>query len=242
MTFTWLGGAGYLLRLGPFRIIGDPVAAESLELEGSGVVRNAPAPQPDLSSIDAVCLTCARPDHYDPELVGRIEGAPVLTPAGAEVPGGRGVEWFEGVNLEKEGERLTITAVPARSPSGDDNGWFFRREHGDQAYTAYCTGDAMWSDEIRRIQRELGYANLLIQHIGAEAAPGAPGAPGALTSPDGKEAMQFVYRMQPNAVVAVHHTTFSHYTEGTGPFADLISRTIYEKRLALLAPGESLTK
>ena len=103
-------------------------------------------------------------------------------------------------------------------------------------YTAYCTGDAMWSDEVRRVQRELGYANVLIQHIGAE------GGAGALTSPDGKEAMQFVYRMQPNAVVAVHHSTFSHYTEGPEPFAEHISRTIYEKRLQPLAQGESLTK
>ena len=115
MTFTWLGGAGYLLRLGPFRIIGDPVAAASIELDGSGAVRDAPAPPADLSGLDAVCLTCTRTDHYDPELVGGIEAVPVLTPAGAEVPGGRGVEWFEGITLEKEGERLTITAVQAQS-------------------------------------------------------------------------------------------------------------------------------
>jgi len=237
MTFTWLGGAGYLLQLGPFRIAGDPVLAASFEVDGAAVSRNAPPPDIDLAGVDALCLTCLRPDHYDPHAVSHIRGdAPVLAPASTRGADIRGLAWFESVSLEKEGERVTITAVPAQSASGDDNGWFFRRERGDDVYTAYCTGDAMWSDEIRRVQRELGYANLLIQHIGAE------GGTGALTSADGKEAMQFVYRMQPNAVVAVHHTTFSHYTEGPAPFADDISRTIYEKRLQPLAEGESLTK
>jgi L-ascorbate metabolism protein UlaG (beta-lactamase superfamily) len=237
MTFTWLGGAGYLLQLGPFRIAGDPVAAAAFEVGGAPVTRIGPAPDISLAGVDALCLTCTRADHYDPEVVARVpEEAFVLTPAGATVPDGRELAWFESMELLKEDERLTITAVPARSPSGDDNGWFFRREHGDASYTACCTGDALWSDEIRRIQRELGYANLLIQHIGAE------GGAGHLTSPDGKEAMQFVYRMQPNAVVAVHHTTFSHYTEGPDPFAGNISRTIYEKRLQLLGEGDTLTK
>jgi len=237
MTFTWLGGAGYLLELGPFRIAGDPVLAASFELGGVAVKRNAPPPDIDLNGVDAVCLTCSRLDHFDPDVVARIRGAaPVLAPVGTELADTPGVEWFKHISLEKEGEHLTITAVPARSPSGDDNGWFFQREYGESVYTAYCTGDAMWSEKIRRVQRELGYANLLIQHIGAE------GGAGELTSPDGKEAMQFVYRMQPNAIVAVHHTSFSHYTEGPEPFADHISRTIYEKRLHPLGQGESLTK
>ncbi len=100
----------------------------------------------------------------------------------------------------------------------------------------YWTGDQRWSDDVRRVQRDLGYANLLVIHLGAERSEG-----GAISA-SGKDAMQTVYRMQPNAIAAIHHHTFSHYSEPLGPFADLIGRTIYEKRLRVLSEGESFEK
>jgi hypothetical protein len=54
--------------------------------------------------------------------------------------------------------------------------------------------------------------------------------------------MQLVYRMQPNAIAAVHHDTFSHYTETIDPFIERIGLTIYEKRLRVLRGGESFEK
>ena len=94
----------------------------------------------------------------------------------------------------------------------------------------------MFSDATREIQRTHGYSNLLVVHIGAERIGGR------LVSADAKEAMQIVYRMQPNAIAAVHHSTFSHYGEPIAPFLDKISLTIYEKRLRRLREGESFEK
>jgi len=81
-----------------------------------------------------------------------------------------------------------------------------------------------------------GYANLLVLYLGAE------GAPAARTSLDGAEALQFVYRMQPNAITAVHHHTFSHYTEPLDAFVEPLGRTIYDRRLRILREGESFEK
>jgi hypothetical protein len=144
---------------------------------------------------------------------------------------------FDALSLEKTGESLVVTVVPATSPSGADYGFFLRHDAGGRTTTVYCTGDAVFSDEIRRIQRELGHANLLIQHLGDEQT-----ADGALASPDAREAMQFVYRMQPNAVAAVHHTTWSHYRQPLEPFVEQIGRTIYERRLRVLSEGQSFEK
>jgi hypothetical protein len=71
---------------------------------------------------------------------------------------------------------------------------------------------------------------------------GAERQNGALHSADGKEAMQIVYRMQPNAIAAVHHSSFSHYTEPIAPFIEKINLTIYENRLRRLKEGESFDK
>jgi hypothetical protein len=54
--------------------------------------------------------------------------------------------------------------------------------------------------------------------------------------------MQIVYRMQPNAIAAVHHTSFSHYTEPVSAFVEKIDLTIYENRLRRLREGESFEK
>jgi L-ascorbate metabolism protein UlaG (beta-lactamase superfamily) len=73
-------------------------------------------------------------------------------------------------------------------------------------------------------------------YVGAERTGGRP------VSADAKEAMQIVYRMQPNAIAAVHHSTFSHYTEPITPLVEKLSLTIYEKRLRRLREGESFEK
>lgn len=239
--FTWIGGPSHLLRLGPFRVLSDPVFARELEMPRGVVERVAEVPDVDLSLVDAVCLSCLRADHFDPSLPERIPGAPIVTPRGSATPRGdaglagvRELAWYEEARLEKGGRTLAIIAVPACSKSGDDNGYYFRFSADEGEYTAYCTGDALWSDDIRHIQRELGHVDLLIQHLGAE------GGTQSLTSPDAKEAMQFVYRMQPKAIVPVHHSTFSHYTEALEPFARSIGRTIYDRRLRALREGESL--
>jgi len=242
MKFTWIGGPTFLLELGSFRILGDPVFADAFEMRVAGattrVSRTTPLALPDLTNLDLVCASCFRPDHFDTSAAGgRVDpSTPLVAPAGGA--GGfsdvRALGWGESVEFAKGTESLAVHATHA----GDGNGYFFEHGAGDVRTTAYWTGDARWSDAVRDLQRTHGYANLLIQHIGAE--PGAEAD--SRRSVDGKEAMQFVYRMQPNAVVAIHHHTFSHYTETIEPFAALMAKTIYEKRLRILSEGESFAK
>jgi len=231
MKLTWIGGPSFRLELGPFLLVGDPVFVDRFELEGTAVTRVTPRVVVDCSGADAVLVTSARADHFDPTAIAHCGAAKVVGAAG--VSGARVLAHGESVRIEKDGATLTITAVPA----GDNgNGYFLKLEQGERPFTAYITGDTLFSEHTRELQQTHGYSNLLVIHVGAERAGNA------LRSPDGKEAMQIVYRMQPNAIAAVHHTSFSHYTEPIDPFLEKIGLTIYEKRLRVLREGESFEK
>lgn len=234
MKFTWIGGPSFLLELGPFRVAGDPVLRESFCLREAQVTRLVPVAPFDASGIDAVLVTSAQPDHFDPEGVARCGAGAVLIPATASLQGATPIAAGGVRTLEKESASLSITAVPA---AREGNGYFLKFESGGRPFTVYITGDVLFSEHTREIQRGHGYANLLVIHAGAER-----DGDGALRSADAMEAMQIIYRMQPNAIAAVHHHTFSHYSETIAPLVEKAALTIYEKRLRVLREGESFQK
>jgi L-ascorbate metabolism protein UlaG (beta-lactamase superfamily) len=232
MKFTWIGGPSFVLELGPFRIVGDPV--HHREAKASALVPAAPF---DAAGIDVALVTSALDDHCDPDALARCNAGTVLVPAhlkDASIRDAKPLAHGDSLRLEKEGAALTIAAVPA---GREGNGYFLRLDSGARPFTAYVTGDTLFSEDTREIQRAHGYANLLVLHVGAERAPD-----GKLRSADAKEAMQIIYRMQPNAIAAVHHGTFSHYTETLAPLIEKIGLTIYDKRLRVLREGESFEK
>lgn len=242
MKFTWIAGPSFVLEVGPFRIFGDPVLANEFKLPDIGeVTRIAAPPSPALFSggADLVLVTSLRADHFDPSALSRLEPGTVLAPL--KTLGARALAWTESHQLAKEGMTLTITAVEASATGIEatehDNGYFLRFEGGTQPFTAYVTGDTLFSEATRTLQREHGYSNLLVLYLGAERT-----GKGSARSAGAKDGMQIVYRMQPNAIAAVHHGTFSHYTEAIEPFLENIDLTIYEKRLRRLAEGESFEK
>jgi L-ascorbate metabolism protein UlaG (beta-lactamase superfamily) len=243
MRFTWLGGPSFILELGPFRVAGDPVRAERFDLEGRTVTRITPPPAVGAFDgvFDLTLVTSLRADHFDAAALERPSRGTVTLPAATKLPGSRALAWGESLDFEKAGIRLGVTAVPAGAadspPSGRDNGYFLRLEGGAHPVTAYVTGDTRFSEATRELQRTHGYSNLLVLYVGAERA-----SDGSPRSADAKDAMQIVYRMQPNAIAAVHHTSFSHYEESIGPLLEKMALTIYDKRLRRLQEGESFEK
>ncbi len=243
MKFTWLGGPSFVLELGPFRLVGDPVLAGGFQLPGLGSVSRATArlPVDALSAVaDVTLVTSLRADHFDTAALERHSAGTVIVPAATKLARARVLAWGGSLRLEKSGMVLTIVAVPAGASTATndrDNGYFLRLEGGPQPTTVYVTGDTRFSEATRELQRTHGYSNLLVLYVGDERAPD-----GSPRSADSKEAMQIVYRMQPNAIAAVHHTTFSHYREGIEPLLEKIGLTIYEKRLRRLQEGESFEK
>jgi L-ascorbate metabolism protein UlaG (beta-lactamase superfamily) len=227
MKFTWIGGPSFRLELGPFVILGDPVRADGFELDGAEVRRVNPLPPVAVAGADVVLVTSARSDHCDPAAIARCGARELFGVAG--VPGAGA-----GARAVTKGDSvLEVSPVPAGEGS---TGFFLRLPRGDHTFTAYITGDVLFGEHTRDLQRTHGYSNLLVIHLGAEHAGGK------LRSADAKEAMQIVYRMQPNAIAAVHHSTFSHYAEPIEPFLEKIGLTIYDNRLRRLREGESFEK
>jgi L-ascorbate metabolism protein UlaG (beta-lactamase superfamily) len=243
MKFTWLGGPSFVLELGPFRVACDLVLTSQFELPGHGTVTRtatSSAPEAFTAVCDLTLVTSLRPDHFDGAALARRSVGTVVTPVATNVASARTLAWGESIRLEKNGAVLLVTAVPAgsgNSSSDRDNGYFLRLEGGAQPFTVYITGDVLFSEATRELQRTHGYSNLLVLYIGGERA-----TDGSPRSADSKDAMQIVYRMQPNAIAAVHHTTFSHYPEGVEPLLEKIALTIYDKRLRRLQEGESFEK
>jgi L-ascorbate metabolism protein UlaG (beta-lactamase superfamily) len=242
MKFTWIGGPSFALELGAFRILGDPVLHDRFELSGAEVTRVRPTPPSAALEVvaDATLVTSLRADHFDPIALERRAAGTVLTPVATQLAHARRLTWGESLRLERNGATLSIVAVPAGASDGSnarDNGYFLRLEENGNATTVYVTGDTRFSEATRELQRAHGYANLLVLYLGAESAPD-----GTPRSADAKDGMQIVYRMQPNAIAAVHHSTFSHYAETLDPFIDKISLSIYDKRLRRLQEGDSFEK
>jgi L-ascorbate metabolism protein UlaG (beta-lactamase superfamily) len=231
MKFTWIGGPSFRLELGPFVIIGDPVMADRFQLDGVDVRRLNPLPSVDIADADLVLVTSGRADHCDAAAIARCGTNEILGVEG--VPGASLLAHNEARTLTKGDAGLVVNPVIAGEGA---TGFFLRLLLGERAFTAYVTGDTFFSDHTRELQRMHGYSNLLVIHVGAERSGET------IRSADAKEAMQIVYRMQPNAIAAVHHSTFSHYSEPIAPFVEKIDLTIYENRLRRLSEGQSFEK
>jgi len=231
MKFTWIGGPSFRLELGPYIIIGDPVHADEFDLDGVKVRRTHVLQPVETNDADLVLVTSARADHCDVDAIAKCHTDQIYGPEG--VPAAIPIAPGDSRTVTKNDVPLMISPVPAMDGA---TGFFLNLQSSERPFSAYITGDVLYSDQTRHLQTERGYANLLVIHVGAERKGGA------LRSADAKEAMQIVYRMQPNAIAAVHHTSFSHYTEALSAFVEKIDLTIYENRLRRLKEGESFEK
>lgn len=244
MKLVWIGGPTFTLELGAFAFVADPVLGKAVNVPGGPSERLSEVPRVNVPAPRFMLLSRCAPDHVDAPGVETIDkSTPVYAPPEAADDVRRlgfdevnGLSWGETTTIESSGERLRITATPAHraaagSPS-NGNGYFMSHEAGERTRTVFWTGDTVMTEDIRQVQQTHGYVDLLVVNVGAER-----DTDGHLVSADAKQAMQIVFRMQPKRIVPVHHTTFAHYTEPIGVFADQAGRTMYDKKLVALAEG-----
>ncbi len=244
---TWIGGPTAVVEAKGFRVLIDPVLGDVIDMDGRTIARRTPALVPS-NNIDVTLITRVAPDHVDAAGLTAAGNAPVIVPVNSvQLPGGhpaKPLAWHEAWAAERDGVKLTVTATPAHADDDQQpivgrpvgNGYHVQCGEGEDAFTFYLTGDTLMSDAIRQVQKRHGYVDWLFPYLGGEGTSDAP------VSADSKEAMQFVYRMRPNRVLPLHHSTFDHYTEPIDEFREKIELTIYEKKLILLAEGESFER
>ena len=88
-------------------------------------------------------------------------------------------------------------------------------------------------DEIKKV---VGNLDLLIPHLGAVGMDG----PWGLMTLDSEEAIKLVVLMEPQAIIPIHHHTFSHYIEPISFFQEKINKSEYKNRLFIFNEGEKL--
>ncbi|PRY03129.1 L-ascorbate metabolism protein UlaG (beta-lactamase superfamily) [Pontibacter ummariensis] len=259
-NFTWLGGPTFILDIGNFRLLSDPVFAEgpfafmmnghpSSGKDNVPIARATPLPSMDFSDLDLLLLSHLHSDHFDEVARDRLPKdllliAPVDqvdSPKLKNFTNRRPLGWWEVTLLEKQGETLRIISLPAshshdpatNNDLGVVNGYALQYTSDQFTYTVYWTGDTVWFEGIREIKERLGKIDLLVPHLGAV----GKGGPWGLMTLDSEEAAKVVDTVQPVTVIPVHHHTFSHYTE---PISFLEERLQHSPTdLRVLQEGES---
>ena len=264
MKFQWIGGPTFLLELGSFRILSDPMFAEgesafimnghpSTGKDNVPIARLAPLPHFELFPLDCVILSHLHSDHFDKIareklskdllLIAPSDQKPILENWGFKNI--QALDWWQEFVLKKENAELKILSVPAQHSHdertnqelGIVNGFILNHSQGGSTYTIYWTGDTIWFDGMSRIKDIAGMVNLLIPHLGAVGMDG----PWGLMTLNANEATRLVELMEPQAIIPIHHHTFSHYIEPIGAFQKELQYSKYEKSLSLLHEGKTIS-
>jgi N-acyl-phosphatidylethanolamine-hydrolysing phospholipase D len=260
---TWLGGPTFLLELGQFKWLSDPMFGEgpaafimhdhpSTGAPIAEIARLAPLPPLDLRGLDGVIVSHLHSDHFDQIAVDRLDKAltVIASPEHTAVLNARGfhqaqpLDWGQTWSSQKNNEILTLTAMPARhahaerlnSELGIVNGYLIEYDTGDTHYCIYWTGDMVWFDELNRAKAHTGHIDLLIPHLGAVGVDG----PYGLMTLTAEEAMRVVDLFEADAIIPIHHHTFSHYVEPIEVLQARLRGTSHEHVLHILREGETL--
>ncbi len=113
LRIAYLGHATLLIELDGVRLLTDPVLGDRL----GPLRRHGPTPELGaLGALDAILVSHAHPDHFDPGSIRRLGGvAPLLVPLGLGAAAARLGRPVEEVRVGDSVEvgRVAITAVPA---------------------------------------------------------------------------------------------------------------------------------
>lgn len=257
MRFRWIGGPTFLLEVGRYRVLCDPVfgvGETAITLPSTGeketpIARRVPLPEIELANIDCVLVTRNRSDHFDRAAADRLDQDQLIFAPGESIDhvvefGLNNVstlDWWQQYTLAESDETLTVTAVPTRrwrargKDEGTGNGYVIAHTVDSRSTVIYTTGETRWFSEARAIKEVTGGVDLLVPLLGAV---GAGGPEGPLTL-DAKDTMQFVFMFTPKRVIPIGFNTFAHYTEKIDGFEERIGLTMYERRLVRLAEGET---
>jgi L-ascorbate metabolism protein UlaG (beta-lactamase superfamily) len=262
MRLQWIGGPTFLLRVGGFTLLADPMFATgpaafvmnghpSTGEDNVPIARLTALPPLDLTGLDMVLVSHLHSDHFDAVAKAQLDKRlPVIAPVDQaarlrEVGFERAqrLDWLQSLELAKDAESLRILAVPARHSAdeavnadlGVVNGYLLTHRAAGVERRIYWTGDTVWFDGLEQIQAMAGALDLLLPHLGAV----GTGGPWGRMTLNATEATQLVELFKPGAVIPIHHTTFSHYVEPVSAFATTLERTPYAASLVMLNEGET---
>jgi L-ascorbate metabolism protein UlaG (beta-lactamase superfamily) len=229
----FIGAATMLIRRGPFTLLTDPNflhAGDEVRL-GFGLTtqrRTNPARElNEIPSVDAVVLSHLHEDHFDAEVSRRLDPRVLIltTPQAARELRGRGFQrayclrTWQRYTMNKDGERLSITALPARHgpplvANAMPQTMGTMLEFGDGSpYRMYITGDTLVFDGIREIAQRYPHIDLAALHLGGAKALGVT------VTMDAAQGVEMLRAVQPRAALPIH---YDDYTAFKSPLEDFL--------------------
>lgn len=262
-TMQWIGGPTYVLHLGSFKILTDPMlcpkgdSAFIIKQHPTTGKMNAPitrliAPAPfDMTNIDLLLISHPHADHIDKQAIEKLDkGVHLVGPAvNHEVFAGwgfkdiTGLNWDDSTTIKKGNESLKIIAVkavhalnePLRTALGKGNGYIIEYSNGQELYRIYWTGDTVWFNEMDGYTR-YGKIDLLIPDMGAVGSDGNLGRRGM----NWVDCLHLSKVVNPSMIIPVHHSTFSMYVEPISVLKLTFSTTRFANNLHIPKTGETI--
>ena len=241
-SMTFVGTATSVLRFGPITLLTDPnfLHRGQFAYLGKGLVSRRltePAVTIDqLPTIDAIVLSHLHGDHWDRVARrGLDRETPVITtPAATRAlrrqgfAHAHGVATWESADVERDGHRLTVTALPGRHAHGLARrllppvmgSLLEYRPPSGRPVRVYISGDTLMIDELREIPRRYPEVDVAILHLGGTTLPG-----GLVVTMDGVQGADLVELVRPATAVPVHYDDYGVFKS---PLADF--RTELERR------------
>lgn len=262
-TFQWIGGPTYILRLGNFKILTDPML--SPKGDSAFIIKQHPttgamnayiaryiAPASfDTSNVDLLLISHPHADHFDNEAKKLLnKQLQVISPAVNKetlVSWGflntTGLSWGDSTVLTKGNETLRIIAVEARhaffdplkTALGKGNGYIIEYTNGHKLYRIYWTGDTVWFDELQN-DTKYGKIDLLVPDMGAVGSDGKIGRRGL----NAHDCLLISNMLKPARIIPVHHTTFSMYVEPISLLKETMDTTEFKHKLQILKTGQTI--
>ena len=255
-TLTFVGTATTLLRLGSFTLLTDPNFLHEGQRAylGKGLWSRRltePAMQPaDLPALDAVVLSHLHGDHFD--RVARRELArsqPVITtkPAARRLDDWgfetRGLDTWQAETLQRDGETLTIEALPgihARGLMGAllppvMGSLLEHRVAGEVRRRVYLSGDTLTGDHLDEVARRHPDIDLAVVHLG-----GTRVLFHTVTMDD-EQGVDLLRRVQPGRAVPVHHDDYRVFRSPLAAFEERCRREGFADLVQTVRRGETVT-
>lgn len=241
-SLTFIGTATTLLRFGPLTLLTDPnfLHRGQYAYLGKGLVsRRLTEPALDITQLpplDAVVLSHMHGDHWDRVATRGLDRSlrVVTTKQAARALGRRrfanseGLDTWQRTELEKDGHRLTITAMPAEHARGFVRNLLppvmgsmleYRPADGDVAQRVYLTGDTLLVADLREIPRRYPAVDTAALHLGGTTLPG-----GLMVTMDGKEGADLVEIVHPSTAIPIHYDDYGVFKSPLSDFLAEVER------------------
>lgn len=254
-SLTFIGTATTLIRLGSFTLLTDPnfLHRGQRAYLGKGLWSRRltePSMQPeDLPPLDAVVLSHLHGDHFDRVARARLTRTPpvVTTPSAARRLARwgfetRGLRTWSTETLRRDGETLTVEALPAVHARGVMGALLppvmgSLLEHsaeGSPTRRVYVSGDTLTGEHITEIARRHPDIDVAVVHLGGTRVLWHT------VTMDAAQGVDFLQRVQPGQAIPVHHDDYRVFRSRLSDFEERATSEGLSPMLTRVQRGETV--